>query len=80
MCDIKQMKEMMVVARLFITCTCTLLPLGLEGEWVTNNIEKSVQEHFIDSLPSHSVMLSWNCIMPLPVIVSFILIQVFDIN
>ena len=35
---------------------------------------KSVQEHFIDSLPSHSAMLSWNCIMPSPVIVSFILI------
>ena len=27
---------------------------------------KSVQEHFINSLPSHSAMLSWNCIMSLP--------------
>ena len=38
-CEIKQMKEMTVVARLFITCTCTLLPLRLEGEQAANNIE-----------------------------------------
>ena len=37
MCEIKQMKEMTVVARLFITCI--LLPLGLEGERVVKNIE-----------------------------------------
>ena len=41
---------------------------------------KSVQEHFINSLPSHSAMLSWNYIMPLPVIVSLILKKIFDIN
>ena len=71
---------MTVVFRLFTTCTCTLLPLGSGRGASSKQHRKSVQEHFINSLPSHSAMLSWNCIMPLPVFVSFILIEIFDIN